>query len=202
MKRRDFFKQAGIGSATLVSLPALAHALTMPALARSPLHSGGQPANPFSILLSGPYKPVVHGPVLGLSGVNLNDGSYSTTKIFPVSGLRDEGSRRDDRGNRRGDRDCETEAAIGDFFVQFSGNNVAYDLPGGALAMVFTANNLVPSPDGQGGTYLVGTLQLNITDATGIFQSFVGGRNDMVDILHLLADGTFVEHCFCVISHP
>ena len=202
MKRRDFFKQAGIGSATLVSFPALAQALTRPALARSPLDSGGQPANPFSILLSGPYKPVVHGPALGLSGVNLNDGSYSTTKIFPVSGLHDEDSRHDDRGNRRGDRDCETETAIGDFFVQFGGHNVAYDLPGGALAMVFTANHLVPAPDGQGGTYLVGTVQLDITDATGIFQSFVGGHNNMVDILHHMADGTFVEHCFCVISHP
>jgi hypothetical protein len=68
------------------------------------------------------------------------------------------------------------------------------------LAMVFTANNLKPAPDGQGGTYLVGTLQLDITDATGIFQSFVGGHNNMVDILHHLADGSFFEHCFCVIS--
>src|SRR5215472_3699205 len=30
MKRRDFFRQAGIGSAALVSLPGLAHALTRP----------------------------------------------------------------------------------------------------------------------------------------------------------------------------
>jgi hypothetical protein len=201
MKRRDFFKQAGIGSATLVSLPAFAHALTRPALTRSPLHSDGQPASPFSILLSGTYKPVVHGPVLGLSGVNLSDGSYSTTKIYPVSGLSG-----DDRGHgrskHRGDNDGDTENPIGDFFVQFGGNKVAYDLPGGALAMIFTANHLVPAPDGQGGTYLVGTLQLDITDATGIFQSFVGGHNNMVDILHQLADGTFIEHCFCVISRP
>jgi hypothetical protein len=201
MNRRDFFKQAGIGSATLVSLPTLAHALARPALARSPRNSDGQPANPFSILLSGPYKPAVNGPALGLSGIDLNDGSYSTTKIFPVSGLRDEDGGRDDRGNRRGDGDCETENAIGDFFVQFGGNNVAYDLPGGALAMVFTANHLVPAPDGQMGTYLVGTVELDITDATGIFQSFVGGHNNMVDILHHLADGSFVEHCFCVISN-
>jgi hypothetical protein len=202
MKRRDFFKQAGIGSATLVSLPTLAHALTGPALARSPLDSRGQPANPFSILLSGPYKPVVNGPALGLTGINLNDGSYSTTKIFAVSGLRDDDRGHHDRGDHRGDRDCESENAIGDFFVQFGGKNVAYDLPAGALAMVFTANHLVPAPDGQGGTYLVGTVQLDITDATGIFQPFVGGHNNMVDILHHLADGSFVEHCFCVISHP
>ena len=85
--------------------------------------------------------------------------------------------------------------------MQFGGKNVAYDLPGGALAMVFTANHLVSAPDGQGGTYRVGTVDLDITDATGIFQSFVGGHNNMVDILHHLADGTFFEHCFCVISH-
>jgi hypothetical protein len=201
MKRRDFFKQAGIGSATLVSLPVLAHALTTPALTRPSLASHGRPASPFSVLLSGTYKPVVHGPILGLSGIHLNDGSYSTTKIYPVSGLPGD-DREHGRDNRRGDNECETENAIGDFFVQFSGNNVAYDLPGGALAMVFTANHLVPAPDGQGGTYLVGTIQLDITDATGIFQAFVGGHNNMVDILHQLADGSFVEHCFCVISRP
>lgn len=201
MKRREFFKQAGIGSATLASLPVLAHALTTPALARPPLAARGRPASPFSILLSGTYKPVVHGPVLGLSGINLNDGSYSTTKIYPVSGLPGD-DRGHGRGNRQGENECETENAIGNFFVQFSGNNVAYDLPGGALAMMFTANNMVPAPDGQGGTYFVGTLQLTITDATGIFQSFIGGHNNMVDILHQLADGNFVEHCFCVISRP
>jgi len=202
MKRREFFKQAGIGSATLVSFPHLAHALAGTAWTPSPLDAGGQPGNPFSILLSGLYKPVVNGPALGLSGINLNDGSYSTTKIYPVSGLSDEDRGHDDRGNRRGDCDRETESAIGNFFVQFGGNKVAYDLPGGALAMVFTANHLMPAPDGQGGTYLVGTIQLDITDATGIFQSFAGGHNNMVDILHHLADGRFFEHCFCVISHP
>jgi hypothetical protein len=200
MRRREFFKQAGVASAALVSLPALAHALTRPVLARSPLGSRGQPASPFSVLLSGTYKPVKNGAALGLSGVNLNDGSYSTTKIFPVSGLSDEDRRHDAHDDRQGDRD--NEAAIGDFFVQFSGNKVAYDLAGGALAMIFTANNLKPAPDGQGGTYLVGTLDLTITDATGIFQSFIGGHNGMVDILHHLANGTFVEHCFCVISRP
>ena len=28
------------------------------------------------------YQPVVNGPNLGLSMVDLNDGSYSTTKIY------------------------------------------------------------------------------------------------------------------------
>ena len=203
MKRRDFFGKAGIGSATLVSLPVLAHALTIPAWARSPREPGEQPADTFVILLQGPYKPVVRCPNLGLVQVNLCDGSYSRTKIYPVSGLPEEveeDREQANRGNRRGDRDSETEDAIGNFYVAPGmGKPVAYDLPGGALTMVFTANNLVPVPDGQGGTFLVGTLELNITEATGVYQSFVGGHNKMVDILHRLADGTLVEHCFCII---
>ena len=82
------------------------------------------------------------------------------------------------------------------------GKPVAYDLPGGALTMVFTGQNLTPVPDGQGGTFLVGTFDLNITEATGVYQSFLLGHNRMVDILHRLADGTLVEHCYCVISRP
>jgi hypothetical protein len=204
MKRRDFFRKAGIGSATLVSLPALAHALTIPESARSSLESGKLPANPFSILLRGTYKRVVRCPDLGLFLVNPCDGSYSTTKIYPVSGLPEENREQANRGNRRGDRDRETETAIGNFYVSIGGDlPVAYDLPGGALTMVFTADNVQRIPDGQGpgGTFIVGTFDLNITEATGIYQSFVGGHNTMVDILHRLVDGTFVEHCYCIISH-
>ena len=204
MKRRDFFRKAGIGSATLVSLPALAHALAIPELAGSPLKPGELPGNPFVILLRGTYKRVKGCPNLGLSLVNVCDGSYVTTKIYPVSGLpeEDEEDREQaNRGNRRGDRDRETEAAIGNFYVSPGmGKPVAYDLPGGALTMVFTANNLAPVPDGQDGTFLVGTLELDIREATGEYQSFLGGHNKMVDILHRLADGTLVEHCFCIIS--
>ena len=203
MKRRDFFRKAGIGSATLVSLPALARALTLPESARSPLEPRELPANPFSILLHGTYKPVVRCPDLGLFLVNPCDGSYSTTKIFPVSGLPEENREQSDRGNRRGDRDRESETAIGNFYVSIgSGLPVAYDLPRGALTMVFTTNNVQRVPDGQGGTFIVGTFDLNITEATGIYQSFLGGHNKMVDVLHRLADGTFVEHCYCIISRP
>jgi hypothetical protein len=203
MKRRDFFRKAGIGSATLVSLPAFAHALAIPESARSPLEQGDLPANTFSILLRGTYKRVVRCPDLGLFLVNPCDGSYSTTKIFAVSGLPEEHRDEDNRGNRRGDRDRETETAIGNFYVSIGGDlPVAYDLPGGALTMVFTANNVQRVPDGQGGTFIVGTFDLNITEATGIYQSFVGGHNKMVDILHRLADATFVEHCYCIISRP
>jgi hypothetical protein len=170
----------------------------------SPKDPGERPADTFVILLSGPYKPVPVEPVvdcrnLGLLQVNLCDGSYSRTKIFPVSGLPKEDSA--NRGKRSGDGDRDTER-IGTFYTQFAGIHAAYDLPGGALTMEFTANGLVPVLDGQGGTYFVGTLELDITEATGIYKSFVGGHNHMVDILHKLADGTFVEHCFCIISRP
>jgi hypothetical protein len=174
-----------------------------PPLARSPLDSGGELGNTFSVLLSGLYKPVVKCPDLGLSQVNLCDGSYSTVKIYPVSGLPVGESGEFNRGNRPGDLHCETANAIGHFYVAIGGDtHVAYDLPRGALTMVFTGSNAQPVPDGEGGTYIVGTFDLNIVEATGIYLPFVGGHNKMVDILHLLADGRYVEHCVCVISRP
>jgi hypothetical protein len=164
-------------------------------LLSAPLQAAGPsklPADTFVILLSGPYEPVVRCPDLGLFQVNLCDGSYSTTKIYPVSGLPEE-----NRG----------QGKIGNFYVAIGkGSPVAYDLPGGALTMVFTGNVVQRVPDGEGGTYIVGTYDLDIREATGIYdspgQSFVGGHNKMVDILHRLADGTFVEHCICIISRP
>lgn len=158
-----------------------------------------QPANTFVILLEGPYKPVPESANvdcinLGLKQVNLCDGTYDVNKIFPVSGLIQNGQPLSGQGD--------AENSIGRFYVQFAGIHVAYDLPGGAITMIFKGNTLQPVPDGQGGTFLVGTIQLDITEATGIYASFVGGHNDMVDILHQLADGTFVEHCFCIISKP
>ncbi len=157
------------------------------------LDRGGPPADTFSILLEGPYKQVAkgHGPDLGLTTVDLSDGSFSTTKIFAVSGLPEEVI---GHGNGK------TKKAIGNFYVQFAGSSAAYDLPGGAIAMVFTGSNVQNVPDGQGGTYIVGTFELDIPEATGIYQSFVGGHNTMVDVLHQLADGSFVEHCICIIS--
>ena len=76
------------------------------------------------LLLKGLYTPVVHGPDLGLSSVNLSDGSYSTTKIYPVIGLPGHPSEKD---------------PIGDFYVQLDGDLCAYDLPGGTFSMHFNA---------------------------------------------------------------
>ena len=160
--------------------------------------------NPFILLLKGVYQPVPkgHGPNLGLSGVNLNDGTYSTTKIYAIFGV--PGS-------------TDQDNAIGKFYVQFNGNLCAYDLPGGAIAMQFLDvppplsnpnalgyNNFstIAHPDGMGGQYLEGTFELKILEATGFYSSFAGGHNHMVDRLHQLdAAGTkFNEFCFCNIS--
>jgi hypothetical protein len=198
MKRRDFVRKAGIGSATLISLPGLAHALTIPEPARSLPAPDEPPASPFVILLAGTYEQVVRCPDLGLEA-NPCDGTYSTVKIYSVS----EPDEQANRGNHLGDRNRETDKAIGNFYISFgSMKDVAYDLPGGAMAMDFTGQNVQAIPDGQGGTFIVGTFDLTITEATGLYESFVGGQNKMVDILHRFADGTRVEHCYCLISRP
>jgi hypothetical protein len=152
------------------------------------------PKDPFVLLLNGPYHPVVPGtgPDLGLSdAVDLNDGSYSTTQIFPV---------------HVGGIPCNANenTPIGNFYTQFAGDLAVYQLPGGAIAMQFIPNcgGLSPTPDGLGGFFLNGTLELTILEATGIFRSFKHGHNHMVDRLHQLdAAGTqFDEYCFCFIT--
>jgi hypothetical protein len=192
MKRRDFVKTAGIGSASLVTLSTLADALINPALARSSLE--GRPAAKFTILVAGLYKPVVRCPDLELTALNVCDGTYRTIRIYPVSGLPLD----DDDHDGSGPSDPHHRPPIGRFY--FGSKYCAYDLPGGAIAMQFTGNTLVAVPDGQGGTFMVGTIDLNIIEATGVYQSFVGGHNKMVDLGHNLADGSLIDDCFCNIS--
>jgi hypothetical protein len=151
------------------------------------------PSSPFVILLKGIYQPVGlgHGPKhnLGLSQVNLSDGTYSKTKIYGVSGLPE--------------ADDDTDEAIGNFYVQFAGNLCAYQIPGGTLSMTFTGGGFTDFvPDGLGGTFLIGTFELTILEGNGIYRSFAGGHNHMVDVLHLLADGRYDEDCYCNISRP
>ena len=145
------------------------------------------PSDAFVVLLKGLYHPVVRGPDLGLSTVNLDDGSYSTTSIYPVSGT---------PGNKNGNK------AFGTFYVQFEGNLCAYHIPGGSFAMRFTGSDFTFVGDGAGGQFLVGTFELTILEATGVYRPFVGGHNHMVDRLHFLANGDVDEFCFCFISHP
>jgi hypothetical protein len=145
------------------------------------------PSDSFVVLLKGPYGPVVHGPNLGLSAVDVNDGSYSTVGIFPVSGI---------PGNPNQNK------VVGNFFTQFEGDLCAYHIPGGSFAMRFTGSDFVFVDDGAGGQFLEGTFELTILEATGIYRPFVGGHNHMVDKLHFLASGAVEEYCFCFISHP
>jgi hypothetical protein len=185
--------------ATAAMLGALLLVLSVPAQAAGPAPADNDTrlGDTFSVLLEGRYVPVGRVPDLGLSLVNLGDGSFSTTKIFPISGLPKQDREHASRGNR--ERAGDGDDKIGNFFVQFGGMFAAYDLPGGALTMTFTGRDVQRVPDGEGGTYIVGTFELDILEATGIFGSFAGGTNHMVDILHRLADGSFVEHCICII---
>jgi hypothetical protein len=149
------------------------------------------PKDSFVLLLKGLYQPVVHGPNLGLSTVDLSDGSYSKTQIYPVDGI---------PGNKSQNK------VVGDFYVQPSGDLCAYHVPGGSFAMQFTANDVIFVDDGQGGRFLEGTFELTVLEATGVYRRFVGGHNHMVDKLHFLAPGDgsggLDEYCFCFISGP
>ena len=152
--------------------------------------------NRFVILLSGVYKDVAvgQGPKrnLGLTTVDLSDGSYSKVNIYSVSGL-------------PGDKDKDDDKAVGTFYVQFVGSLCAYDLPGGSFTAEFTgaAFTMLPEMPLEGESWtLDGTFELKILEATGIYRPFVGGHIHMVDILKFRGgDGTQLEDCFCHI-HP
>ena len=117
-------------------LAALA-ALALPGQARAQAKT--QPDDSFVILLKGLYQPVTHGPNLGLSMVDLNDGSYSTTRIYPVKGT---------PGNKNPNK------PVGDFYVQFNGDLCAYHIPGGSFSMRFTGSNAhLLTPGRAGGSW-------------------------------------------------
>lgn len=158
----------------------------------------GVPNDPFILLLHGLYQPVPagHGPDLGLTTVNLNDGTYAVTQIYPIFvGIPD--------SKNQG-------KVIGNFYVSLTTGLCAYDLPGGAIAMQFTGGGFpMLLPDGTGGQFDEGTFELTILEATGIYKAFQGGHNHMVDRLHQLKAGPpfagfpssgYDEFCFCIIS--
>ena len=156
------------------------------------------PNDPFILLLKGVYQPVPKGSGqhnLGLTKVDLDDGSYSKTRIYPIFGIR--GSTHQDK-------------SIGTFYVSPLRGLCAYDLPGGAIAMTFIPGGTFPVVvlDGMGGQYLEGSAPLTILEATGIYRAFAGGHNNMVDKLHQLVAGApfagfpssgYDELCFCMI---
>ena len=156
------------------------------------------PNDPFIVLLKGVYQPVPKGSGqqnFGLTTVDLDDGSYSKTRIYPIFGIR--GSTHQDK-------------SIGTFYVSPVRRLCAYDLPEGAIAMTFIPGGNFPVvvPDGMGGQYNEGFLPLTILEATGIYRAFAGGHNHMVDKLHQLVAGApfagfpssgYDELCFCMI---
>ena len=188
MDLASFTDQTVVNRKTAISggLVALA-ALALPGQVRA--RAKTQPDDSFVLLLKGLYQPVTRGPNLGLSMVDLSDGSYSTTRIYPVNGT-----------------PGITNAAkpVGDFYVQFNGDLCAYHIPGGSFSMRFTGSNVNFVDDGQGGRFLEGTFELTILEGTGIYKPFAGGHNHMVDKLHFLAPGDgsggIDEYCFCFIS--
>jgi hypothetical protein len=158
-------------------------------------------SDPFILLLNGLYQPVPKGSRqhnFGLTTVDVYDGSYSKTRIYPIFGIR--GSTHQDK-------------SIGTFYVSLVTGLCAYDLPGGAIAMKFIPGGNFPVvvPDGMGGQYDEGWLPLTILEATGIYRAFAGGHNHMVDKLHQRVAGApfagfpssgYDELCFCMIFQP
>jgi hypothetical protein len=195
---------ATVGSGALASLlsstrQTIAQSTTPP----PPTDIKSVPTDPFILLLSGIYVPITNGPNLDLSGIDLSDGSYSRTRIYPVFGVPSA-----ENGDEMQSNNVQT-TPIGNFYVQFNGSLCAYQLPGGAIAMKFLDtpvgappgfNAFVNHDDGHGGIFMQGTFELTITDANGIFEGFKNGANYMVDRLHQLPDGRLNEFCFCNIS--
>jgi len=159
----------------------------------------GTPNDPFILLLHGLYQvvPQGKGPAnnLGLTTVNLSDGTYGVTQIYPIFGV--------DGAN-------DQKKPIGNFYVSLATGLCAYGLPGGAILTQFLPFGPVTViPDGSVGQYDEGTFELTILDATGVYSAFKGGHNHMVDRLHQLVAGNpfanfpssnYNEYCFCNIS--
>jgi hypothetical protein len=170
-----FTRRRAIGAALVGASP-----LVLPGQVRA-----AAPSDRFVVLLKGIYQPVVHKPDLGLSSVDLSDGSWTTVKIYPVSGT---------PGNANPDK------AIGDFYAQDApGDKCAYHLSGGSFAMQFTGGG-AGEPDDDG--VWITTWDLDFIEGTGVYRSFVDGHNFMVDRQTFLENGDVDEYCLCYVSGP
>src|SRR5947208_1166150 len=114
------------------------------------------PNDPFILLLKGVYQPVPKGSGqhnFGLTTVDLDDGSYSKTRIYPIFGIR--GSTHQDK-------------SIGTFYVSPAKGLCSYDLPGGAIAMRFLPGGNFPVvvPAGRDGKFDEVNLSLMLLEAT------------------------------------
>lgn len=172
--------------ALAVAAVALASQLSLTANVSA--QQGPPPGDDFVLLLAGIYEPVLHGPDLGLTQVDLSDGSFVKTRIYRVSGL-----------------PGTDEQAIGTYYDNFADRD-AYQLPGGAISafyLEFVIDEIVPTPDGD---LEIGHAELVITEATGIYKSWVGGTIHMEFETLVYADElgnlVFDEHCLCLFSRP
>jgi len=144
------------------------------------------PSNEFVVLLEGTFRPAGVVRDLGLMMPNLNNGRYLTVPMYHVeSGV-----------------PGPTDEPVGDFYVLGGEMLFVYDLIKGAMtAMMIEGTSVTQTTsDGAGGIIISGTYELDILEATGIYQSFVGGHIHMVDVLQITSTGLLVEHCFCFIS--
>jgi len=144
------------------------------------------PSNQFVVLLEGTFEPAGVVPDLGLELPNLNNGVYQKVPIYHIdSGV-----------------PGPTDEAVGSFYALGGEMLFCYDLGKGALTAMMIMDTSVTevSSDGAGGVFIIGTYELDILEATGIYPSFAGGHIHMVDVLHRTAAGIFIEHCFCFIS--
>ena len=147
------------------------------------------PSNPFVTLLEGIFEPVADVPDLGLAR-DINNGSVLKIAIFNIdSGI-----------------PSPSDKVAGTFYVQFPvGDLCVYDFPKGKILAKFTFVDDVTTsftyyPDPVSGPSWIfeGTEELEILEATGIYQSFAGGHIHMVDRLEYRAsDDKLIEHCFC-----
>ena len=189
-----FTKMISMTSKLIAALALIASAGTMVA------QGNPAPNDPVVLWLKGIYQPAVNAPNLGLPGINLNDGTWIVTEIHSVTTVPGSSSQK--------------EAAVGHFYSQTTSALVAYDLPGGAILMQFTGGSGpfggwgAPIGDGTSGYYYQETWELNILQGTGVYASYTGGHNHMVDRFHSLngdflanpAAGPFDENCYCIIS--
>ena len=156
-------------------------------------HAGGKgkavpPSNRFVVLLEGTFEPAGVVPDLGLVLPHLNNGIYQKVPIYHIdSGV-----------------PGPTDEVVGTFYALGGEMLFAYDLGKGALTAMMIMGTSVTEVilDGEGGRYIIGTYELDILEATGIYQSFAGGHIHMVDVLHVTPGSPIVrvEHCFCYIS--
>jgi hypothetical protein len=135
---------------------------------------------PFVLLLHGIYEPVGEDPGLGLSSVDLDDGTYSKCDIVRLFG----GPKTRGRG--------------GNFYVNFDVTLCAYELPGGAFAAVFD-EFVFEIVEIGGQMYQLGTAELTISEANGIYRSFEGGSIHMEFLTRMIDEVTFDEFCICII---